>query len=50
MQLKDRAHCALWFAKTFGLGVSTIKFKDVSDRDRDYTVDYAEKTHSKPPR
>ena len=48
MQLKHRVHCALWFAETFGLEVSTIKFKDAGTKEREYIVDYWEKAHSKP--
>lgn len=48
MQLKHRVHSALWFAETFGLEVSTIKFKDAGTKEREYIVDYWEKAHSKP--
>lgn len=38
-QLKERAECALWFAKSFGLEISCLKFKD-SENNEDYSFDY----------
>jgi len=45
-QIKDRAQCALWFSKSFGLDIKSIVFKDSSDNDHTYTLDYEENDHS----
>jgi hypothetical protein len=37
--LKDRGECALWFAKSFGLDLTCIKFKDQTS-DKNYTFNY----------
>ena len=36
--LKNKAQCALWFCKSFGLTLSHIKFQD--EADGKYSVDY----------
>ncbi|EDO29563.1 predicted protein [Nematostella vectensis] len=41
-QLKERAQCALWFSKTFGLDIASIAFKDQSDDGKIYTLNYDE--------
>lgn len=37
-QLKNKAQCALWFSKTFGLEIEKISFKD--DDNNIYNIDY----------
>jgi len=45
--LKERAECALWFAKSFGLELSCLKFKDVKSNET-YSLDYQTPTTSRP--
>ena len=44
--LKERAECALWFAKSFGLELSSLKFKDVKCNET-YVLDYQTPTKSR---
>ena len=44
--LKERAECALWFAKSFGPELSIIKFKDVKCNDT-YSLHYHTPTTSR---
>lgn len=43
--LKERAECALWFAKSFGLDLACIKFKDAKTNEN-YAFDYQQPTSS----
>lgn len=44
--LKERAECALWFAKSFALELSRLKFKDVKCNET-YSLDYHTPTTSR---
>ena len=44
--LKERAECALWFAKSFGLELSCLKFKDRKSNET-YSLDYQTPTTSR---